>query len=375
MCLGRGMFLPSARETYTDGSRAVEPISIRPKRQPVIMSTQPQTHELSSSIAVTENGKSGHEPQLLEIGICNELVTIVIPCYKGARFIGEAIESCLRQSYHKIEVIVVDDASPDDCAAIAEQYAQRDSRVRVIRRPENGGVSRAFNSGFEAANGQYFTRLAQDDVFHEKAIEAMVRHLERNGRVGLTYCDTQSIDENGRARGRPRVLPVASNVLKWRNLVGLCVMWRRTVWKAVGGFDPVFDTAEDHEYWLRVSRSFLLSKCPGGPYFYSRHHENVGSLVFADRQEAANILLVKMSHQSKSLKNRISKLRALSYIAYSAATSYTCKGMQTKAFTRTIRSLVLWPWPYPRDGSARPFIRFKTLVVVSMRMLRLRASP
>ena len=84
------------------------------------------------------------------------LVSIVIPCYNGLRFLPQAIESCLRQTYRDLEVIVVDDASPDDCAAIAERYASRDDRVRVIRRPANGGVSRAFNTGFEAARGEYF---------------------------------------------------------------------------------------------------------------------------------------------------------------------------------------------------------------------------
>jgi hypothetical protein len=80
------------------------------------------------------------------------LVSIVIPCYKGERWLGEAIESCLAQTYSPIEIILVDDASPDSCAAIAERYAEVDARVRVLRRPQNGGVSRAFNAGFEIAS-------------------------------------------------------------------------------------------------------------------------------------------------------------------------------------------------------------------------------
>src|SRR5437870_5661637 len=94
-------------------------------------------------------------------------VSIVIPCYGGASYLAEAIESCLRQTFANIEIIIVDDASPDDSAEIAERYARQDKRVTVIRHSKNGGVSRAFNSGFRIATGEYFARLAQDDRFRD----------------------------------------------------------------------------------------------------------------------------------------------------------------------------------------------------------------
>ncbi len=97
-------------------------------------------------------------------------VSIVIPCYKGERFLSQALDSCLAQSFAALEVIVVDDGSPDRCAEIADGYAARDSRVRVIRRAQNGGVSRAWNAGFGAARGDYFLRLAQDDWFKPEAV-------------------------------------------------------------------------------------------------------------------------------------------------------------------------------------------------------------
>jgi glycosyltransferase involved in cell wall biosynthesis len=303
-----------------------------------------------------------------------KLVTIVIPCYKGARFLPAAIESCLQQTYQELELIVVDDASPDECAMIAERYAQRDSRVRLIRHTQNWGVSRAFNTGFNAAKGSYFTRLAQDDVFHPEAIAAMVSDLERKHEAALTYCDCQSIDENGVIRKEPEVSPQPSRVLVWRNLVGLCVMWRRSVWEAIGGFDPEFDTAEDHEYWLRVSRSFALSKCPGGPYFFGRYHENQGSIVFGPRQESANLKIIQKYFPRLSVRDCLLRSRALSYIAFTTATVYTHTGRQPLALTRIIKSFLLWPFPYPRYGLTRPLVRCKTLIVILLRILRLKSQ-
>jgi glycosyltransferase involved in cell wall biosynthesis len=304
-----------------------------------------------------------------------KLVSVVIPCYNGARFLPEAIESCLRQTYRSVEVIVVDDASPDDCAAIAERFARQDRRVKVIRHPKNTGVSRAFNTGFHAARGSYFTRLAQDDIFREDAIEALLLHLERNPEAGLAYADGQSIDENGAIRKGPDILPDPSRVLAWRNMVGLCVMWRREVWERIGGFNPDFDSAEDHEYWLRVSRCFPLSKCPGGPYFFGRYHDNQGSILFAEKQEKANLTLVRDLMPADSLNRRLLRWRALSYIAYTTATVRTQTGNQAQALERILRSLVLWPLPYPAYGLTRPWIRLKTLIVILMRLVHLKADP
>src|SRR5262249_36647073 len=127
---------------------------------------------------------------LMTSAIVSGMVSIVIPCYKGERFLAEAIESCLRQTYEPPEIIIVDHASPDSCAAIAARCAERDGRVRLVRREANGGVSRAFNTGFEAARGEFFTRLAQDDIFEPDAVARLVTGLRSGGPdAGLAYCD------------------------------------------------------------------------------------------------------------------------------------------------------------------------------------------
>ena len=212
-----------------------------------------------------------------------ELVSIVIPCYKGSRFLAETIESCLKQTYRDIEVIVVDDASPQNDTEIAAACADRDSRVRVVRRETNGGVSRAYNSGYEVARGEYFTRLSQDDLFREDAIEIMLRHLQAAPpEVGLVYCDMQKVNENGRWLSRwnqaddpylaaPHAeiasLPDESALFPTQE-VGLCVMWRQSVFEAVGPFRPRYDFAEDYDFYLRVSRKYRLAKCGDeAPFF------------------------------------------------------------------------------------------------------------
>ncbi len=302
----------------------------------------------------------------------SDLVSIIIPCYRGSRFLGQAIESCLRQTHRELEVIVVDDASPDDCAEIAERYAQSDSRVVVIRRSENGGVSRAFNSGLEVARGDYMSRLAQDDLFGESAIEVMLRRLQERPEAGLVYCDGNLIDARGEVKTRVCV-PEPARVLSFRNRLGLCVMWRRAVWEKVGGFDPRFDTAEDFEYWMRIAQHFSFTKCPDIAPFYYRVHDSMGSHVFYKRQERATIDALQSRYPIGSLRQRLLKRKALAYTLFVASTDYSWfGGEQIPALTRALRSFLLWPFPF-RDGELhQPFARVKALGVYSLRLVGLK---
>jgi len=277
----------------------------------------------------------------------HDLVSIVIPCYKGARFLPAAIESCLQQTYPHLEILVVDDCSPDDCAVIAEDYARKDPRITVIRRSQNGGVSAAFNSGFCVATGAYYTRLAQDDVFAPNAIEVMVHHLEQHPDLGLVYMDYQVIDESGKVIGYAAV-PGPDEVLSWRNALGLCVMWRRKVWETVGEFDSAFDTAEDFDYWLRISQRFPIGRCDGHAPLFVRVHAGMGTVCFADRQETATLRVLRRHFQGSRFLTRrwFLQRKALAYALCSNASLYTLSGKQFKALLNILYSFLLWPFPY-----------------------------
>lgn len=299
------------------------------------------------------------------------LVSIVIPCYNGAAFLAAAIESCLAQTYRPIEVIVVDDASPDACADIARRYERQDPRVRLVRHPVNGGVSRAFNTGFGAARGQYLTRLAQDDVFHPDAVEVLCRELREHPEAGLVYGDYETIDEAGRPTGVCR-LPGPDEALAWRNSIGLCVLWTRAAWERVGPFDPVADTAEDFDYWLRVAGLFPVVKCVGHAPLDVRTHPNMGSVRSAGRQEAAAAAVLRKAFWGPGPLRRRLLLRqkGLSYVTYSAASDYTENGRNLAALGRMVLSFWHWPLPYRRRDVKTALARPKLFLMILARLLR-----
>lgn len=125
------------------------------------------------------------------------MVTVVIPAYNAKEWIGFTLESACAQTLSEIEVLVVDDGSSDGTADIADEFALRDPRIRVIRQA-NAGVGAARNTAIREARGKFVAPLDADDLWHPEKLQKQVNCMDRYGeRVGLVYCDFWYVDENG----------------------------------------------------------------------------------------------------------------------------------------------------------------------------------
>ncbi|MCH5342964.1 MAG: glycosyltransferase family 2 protein [Acetatifactor sp.] len=126
----------------------------------------------------------------------SEKISIIIPVYKVEQYLPECIESIINQTYHDLEIILVDDGSPDKCGEICDQYARQDERIHVIHK-ENGGVARARNDGIEYASGDYISFIDSDDWIAENAYELLHQGLKQyDADCAVGKCVTV-IDENG----------------------------------------------------------------------------------------------------------------------------------------------------------------------------------
>ena len=110
----------------------------------------------------------------------NKLITIIVPVYKVEDYLQRCVDSILCQTYGELEIILVDDGSPDRCGEICEEYAKGDPRIKVIHK-ENGGLSDARNAGIEQASGRYITFLDSDDWVHEEYVERLYGLLNETG--------------------------------------------------------------------------------------------------------------------------------------------------------------------------------------------------
>lgn len=102
----------------------------------------------------------------------NDVISVVIPVYKIEKYLCACVDSILGQTYSNLDIILVDDGSPDSCPEICDEYAGRDSRIRVIHK-ENGGLSDARNAGIAAAKGKYITFVDGDDFIFPSMIETL----------------------------------------------------------------------------------------------------------------------------------------------------------------------------------------------------------
>ena len=117
--------------------------------------------------------------------MANPKVSIIIPAYNNAIYLGEAINSCLAQTYTNIEVMVVNDASPDNTTEVVKAF--KDDRIKYILHKKNKGLSAARNTGIRASTGEYIALLDGDDIFHPKKVELHVDYLEKHPEIGVTY--------------------------------------------------------------------------------------------------------------------------------------------------------------------------------------------
>lgn len=114
------------------------------------------------------------------------LITIIIPCYNVEQYLPKCIDSILTQSYTNLEIILVDDGSPDNCGAICDNYAKRDSRIRVIHKT-NGGLSDARNTAIDTSRGDYITFIDSDDFIAPDYVECLYNLIKRyNAQIAIT---------------------------------------------------------------------------------------------------------------------------------------------------------------------------------------------
>jgi glycosyltransferase involved in cell wall biosynthesis len=200
------------------------------------------------------------------------LVSVVIPAYNAEAYIHAALESALSQTYRRLEVIVVDDGSQDQTAAIVRAVKAQDERVQLVQQP-NCGVAAARNLGIERANGEFVAPLDADDIWYPEKIERQVQRMKRGGgSVGMVYSWWLGIDESDAVRLVTTPLAVEGDLyetLLFINFIAASApLFRRSALERVGGYDPQLRAhggqgCEDWDLSLRVADHYCIGVAPG----------------------------------------------------------------------------------------------------------------
>jgi glycosyltransferase involved in cell wall biosynthesis len=190
------------------------------------------------------------------------LVSAVVPLYNTERFLAQALDSALAQTWRNLEIVIVDDGSTDGSARIADDYAARHpGTIRVIHQC-NEGMCHARNTALAAARGDCFALLDADDVWLPHHLQECVAELQRSPQVVLVHADVERIDARGNSLGRSprlwhRVGADAYRALYLRREHVCCptAVFRREAIDRIGDFDVQFNRlgCEDRDLWLRMA--------------------------------------------------------------------------------------------------------------------------
>lgn len=236
------------------------------------------------------------------------LVSVLMPAYNASRYVAEAVDSILAQTFADFEFLIVDDGSTDDTPQILKDYAARDGRIRVFTQP-NGGVGAALNRGLSEARGEFIARMDADDVSLPHRLQREIDFLRGRPDCVLVGSRVLLIDADGEPLFEMPGIPLEHEQIDrllmradWAIVHPSTVMRREAVLR-VGGYRADLVPVEDHDLFLRLAEIGRLANLPDVLLYYRKHPMN-SVRVLADRRVGALSTVMNTAWERRGITDR-----------------------------------------------------------------------
>jgi hypothetical protein len=208
-------------------------------------------------------------------------VSVLMAVHNGELYLREAVESILNQTFADFEFIIVDDGSIDNTWSILQDYAANEPRIALVQNETNIGLTKSLNRGIELGRGEYVARMDADDISLPRRLAAQVEFLDEHREIGVLGSFVQLIDADG-SLGDIWHYPTTHNLLLWAlcfrtPLAHPSVIYRRSVVKAVGGYNEALLVNQDRDLWQRLSSVTRLANLPQVHLLLRRHPDRISS--------------------------------------------------------------------------------------------------
>ncbi len=210
------------------------------------------------------------------------VISVVMAVHNGERFLAEAVESILSQSFRDFEFLIVDDGSTDNSRAILQTYAERDSRIRLTSQ-SNQGLTKSLNIALQAALGEFIARFDADDVSLPQRLEQQVIALQSDPTLVLVGSEVELISDDGHHLG-VRGHATDHREIRKRLLLGdggalthPAVMMRQSSVKAINGYDESFPVGQDLDLFLRLSEIGKVRNLPDTLLLWRQHSSSINN--------------------------------------------------------------------------------------------------
>ena len=222
------------------------------------------------------------------------LVSVIMPVYNGEKYLAEAIESILSQTFTDFEFVIIDDGSEDCSAEIIRSYAERDARIQFLPRAENCGEAVARNAAIAIARGHFVTGMDCDDISLPDRLRKQVDFLQANPQISAVGVYYHVVDENLqllRVCEPPTLQPlILLDIFVGEPFVHAAIMLRRKLFLDCGGFDESLHRCTDLDLVARLMGKHLFSNVPEALYLY-RQHANQNTSRNLEQRSSAYLLL------------------------------------------------------------------------------------
>ena len=274
-------------------------------------------------------------------------VEIILPAYNAAPYLSQALDSVIAQTFADWRILLVDDGSKDETAAIAHAYRQRlGSRLRYIHQ-ENSGLPAARNTAIRHAEGKFLALLDADDVWLPHRLEASLRSFEGRPEIGLSYGLIEGIDPSGKVVARftdrkkhPEGWIASQIYMRTMDLPCPTVTFRRVCIEQIGLFDESLRATEDRDLWVRIAQRFQVACVPQVLAQYRTSPQAM--TTDPQRMLTAQLRFVEKHFGSPGCGRRERRV-ALSWIYRQHAEALAKRGQMRTAVFSALRALALYP--------------------------------
>jgi glycosyltransferase involved in cell wall biosynthesis len=203
------------------------------------------------------------------------IITIYIINHNYAKYIEEAIKSVIKQTYKKIDIIIVDDKSNDNSKKIISKYEHK-KNIRIFYNSKKIGLVKSSNIAIRASLGEYVLRLDADDILKKNCIFELYKKIKKKKDIAVTYSDFYEIDTNGSIISLQKQIPIKNkNNLNDRPILAACCLIRKSALFSVNLYNEKYNRQDGYDLWYKIIKNFKFAHVDLPLFFYRKHSHNL----------------------------------------------------------------------------------------------------
>jgi len=238
----------------------------------------------------------------------SSLISIILPVYNGERYLKQAIQSCLNQTYNNLELIIVDDASTDNSLTIAREFENNDDRIKIYFNEKNLSLPGSLNIGHKHAKGLFITWTSDDNILKPDFLSSLYMSLIQEN-CDVVFSNYDILWADGILK-RQHITGPLPNLL-FGNIIGASFLYKRKVFEKLSGYAENLFLVEDYHFFLRASLNFNFYHLDKNLYQYRLHQNSLTGKIQRNKkykEKFENSLIVMFKDLEINLKDETIQL-------------------------------------------------------------------